>query len=1105
VIAGMRGSLLSHDALAATAARLSEPSAARLTRARIARLQAQLAREAGPAWPSRLVFDRIAAPFCRALGFDVVPAGGDSRVCRGMLYRDGSPAAAVVAFPWGEEPAGTWHESVRAGIGAGLRWCYCFTGPALRVFDAHRTHSRRFSEFDLSSLTDPVTCGVVLSVLSGPDALDAAVARSERHRAAVRDSLQSGVHDALAQLTAAFAAAPQSKPRPPKNAGRPADDPEAGLWPELLDESLVVVYRILFLLFAEARGLVPAWHPVFRDGYTIESLRNGVETLPRPRGLWEALQAIARLAHRGCRAGALRVPPFNGRLFSPLHAPLAESVPLDDGAVRNALLALTTRRTAGGRQRIAYADLGVEHLGGVYERVLDYDLERPVRGAPALVRGGRRKATGTFYTPRSLTEYLVRRTLSPLTRDARPDDILALRVLDPAMGSGAFLVAACRHLAHAYESALVRDGIVSTSDLSDADRVGFRRRVAQRCLFGVDLNPMAVQLARLSLWLTTLSGDRPLTFFDHNIRTGNSLAGAGIADVRRRGSGGRASCAPLPLLDDTRLETAVGEAVTSRQTLRHGLEDTIEQVRAKEALFAAIQAPGAPLARWKGIVDLWCAGWFDEAARGVPRAMFGALVDDALGRPGGLNQATVEKVLDAGRPAAARERFFHWDLEFPDAFHGPDGAALARPGFDAIIGNPPWEMLRGDTGNAGARERKADLGGRLTKFARGSGIYRLQGSGHANLYQMFVERTLALVRAGGRLGLVLPSGFATDHGCAALRRHVLDRTRVDSFVLVENREGLFPIHRGLKFVLLTLTKDDVSFRLKAEGTGTLPLRCGIRSAADFDQLPDSGKDPQAVAVPRILIERLSGAQMAIPEFRTPMDAAIAGRLAFRFPAAGDEAGWHLRFGRELNATDDRDRFNRRGAGIPILEGKHIAPFCVDVPAAVEYIETASIEQSIGRRPFETARLAYRDVASATNRLTLIAAVLPAGTMTTHTLFCLRSTVDDDAQHFLAGMLNSFVANYLVRLRVTTHVTVAIVERLPLPKPAATSIAFVRMATLARHLATAPEDLDAMARLQALAAEIYQLDAGAFAHILGTFPLVEARLRDAAMAAFIRTI
>ncbi|MDQ3420933.1 MAG: N-6 DNA methylase, partial [Acidobacteriota bacterium] len=769
----MRGTLLSHDAVRA----MPSPRVERrslTTQAQIASLIATLQREAGPTWSARLVFDRIALSFCRALGFDVVPGGGDGRTFRGLLRLEGTPAAVVIAFPFGREPGLLWRESVRTGIGAGLRWCYCFTGPSVRVFDATRTHSRRFVEFDLLGMADPATLRIAMNVLGGPQMLQDAVAMSERHRTAVRDSLQVGVQEALTQLTGAFAAAAR---------GRRA---RAFLQTSLLDESLVVVYRVLFLLFAEARGLVPVWHPTFRESYTIDSLRTGVETLSRPRGVWEALQAIARLAHRGCRAGSLRVPPFNGRLFSPALAPLAESMPLDEAAVRNALLALTTRRTGDRRERIAYADLGVEHLGGVYERVLDYEVSTPSAGTPTLIRGGRRKASGTFYTPRSLTEYLVRRTLSPLTSAATPDQILALRVLDPAMGSGAFLVAACRYLANAYELALVRTGAVSQSDLSDADRAGFRRIVAQRCLYGVDLNPMAVQLARLSLWLTTMSGDRPLTFFDHNLRAGNSLAGASIADVRHRRSGGRISHAPLPLLDGLGIESAVGEAVTSRLTLREGLEDTIEQVRAKEALFAAIQASGAPLARWKAAADLWCAGWFDDAVRNLPRTTFVALLDEAAGRGSGLNGPTIQNVLQAGKNAATRERFFHWELEFTDVFHGRDGQPLHRPGFDAIIGNPPWEMLRGDDGNAAAREVKANDGSRLTRFARGSGIYRLQGAGHANLYQMFVERALSLVRVGGRLGLVLPSGFATDHGCASLRRHILDATAMDSFVVVEN-------------------------------------------------------------------------------------------------------------------------------------------------------------------------------------------------------------------------------------------------------------------------------------------------------------------------------
>lgn len=1082
MIAGLRGSLLSHDALLEAArcpGHAHEPPQRSLLR-----WSAEIVRDGGPAWPARTVFDRIAVPFSRALGLDLLPMRGDAGSCRAVGRIDGTTAVVAAAFAWGQDPGLTWRESVLTGIGAGTRWCYCFSGPTLRIYDAHRTHARRFAEIDLPILcSDPDTLRILWPLLSNASALDEAVRRSDQHRAAVRESLQFGVHDALIQLTQAFAAASRRR-------GAPSPS-------RLLDESLVVIYRILFLLFAEARGLVPAWHPVFRESYTIEALREPVERLDRPRGVWEALQAIARLAHRGCTAGTLRVPPFNGRLFSPAHAPLADSAPLDDGAVRRALLALTTRQTRSGRERITYGDLGVEQLGGVYERVLDYELGVDERGRLALVRGGARKATGTFYTPRPLTEYLVRRTLAPLVADATPEQILSLRILDPAMGSGAFLVAACRYLATAYEGALLREGGLSSSDLSESDRAGFRRIIAQRCLFGVDLNPMSVQLARLSLWLTTLCHDRPLTFFDHHLRVGNSLVGASLADVRQREPGRRASRRPLPLLDADGLAAAVGHAVTCRERLRNDLEDTLEQVRAKERLFAELVAPGAPLSRWKAVADLWCAGWFQGRERKVGRAALNALLDEVSGRYTTLAEHVRDELLALGTSSAQSHGFFHWELEFPEVFHGANGEALPDPGFDAILGNPPWEMLRGDFGDDDARRRAAEAGSALTRFSRDSGIYRLQGSGHANVYQLFLERALGLVRRGGRIGFVLPSGFAGDHGCAHLRAHVLRSTTIDTLAIVENRDGLFPIHRALKFVLLTLSNAPI----RSEATAfSLPLLPGLRTAADFDRLPDIGGDPREVPVSIRLIEQLSGDQLAIPELRTATDARIAARLAFGFPAAGSPDGWGLEFGRELNATEDRTIFTTGRTGLPVVGGRHIQPFSIDLDAVSSYVDPHAAARALGRRPFDAPRLAYRDVASATNKLTLIAAVLPAGVVTTHTLFCLRTPLDEDAQHFLAGMFNSFVANYLVRLRVTTHVTVAIVKRLPLPKPERMSAGFRTVAQCARRLSEQPDDRRAYARLQAAAARLYGLDEAGFAHVLSTFPLVDRDVRDASLAA-----
>ena len=1071
MIPGLSGSALSHDALTSHGYTARPDEAGEVAGRELSRWFVTVARQAGPAWSARQVFDQVAVPFCQCLGFQIVPSTAGRECVHGQLLFKGSIVGVLIVIGWGQDPSSAWRESVRLGIGSSLRWCFCFNGPSLRIFDAARTHSRRYAQFDLASVaSEPETFALTWRILAAArvatidGGLAEAIRVSERHRIDVREALQSGVHQALTCLTTAFVHA--------RGRTRRAAAPSSIAF----DESLVVVYRVLFLLFAEARGLVPMWHPVFRESYTIEALRPIVETRGQRGGVWPALQAIARLAHEGCRAGTLRVPPFNGRLFSPVHAPLADSLPLDETLVRQALGALTTRPARDGLQRIAFADLGVEHLGGVYERVLDFDLAT-VEGRAQLVRGDARKSTGSFYTPRSLTEHLVRRTLAPLVTDRDPDAILRLRVVDPAMGSGAFLVAACRYLAQAYETALVRDGVVGARDVTDAERARFRRVVAQHCLYGVDRNPMAVQLARLSLWLATLSGDRPLTFFDHHLRTGNSLVGARLDEIVRADVRGARSRA-LPLFDAEWLERDVRDAVVSHVSLRDGREDTLEEVRAKERLFARLSSDDGPLARWKRVADLWCAGWFVPSVRRLPTAIYRDLLDQTRALPDSVSSP----LLDSASGAAERERFFHWTLEFPEVFATSD-RVMAAAGFDAVLGNPPWDVLRSADGTS------------LTRFSRESGCYRQQGGGHANLYQLFAERSLSLLRDGGRLGLVLPSGFTTDHGCASLRRQLLDETTVDSLTMVDNREALFPIHRSLKFVLLTSTKGGRS--------SVVPCRCGVHAPSHFDRLPETGVDPGAVIVTRELLQRISGDQLAIPEFSTPVDAILAGRLALAHPAAASAEGWSLRFGRELNATDDRSHFvTSRDGTLPVVEGKQVQPFQADISASQQFIDRDDAARLLPSRPFEKPRLAYRDVAAATNRLTLIAAVLPADTVTTHTLFCLKTPLDDQAQHALCGLFNSYVANYLVRMRVSTHVTVSIVERLPLPAMDREGRAFHELVLLVQCLARDVADREAAAAHQALAARVYGLTAAEFEQVLGTFPLVDRADRDLALQVFV---
>lgn len=1077
---------------------------------RLRRWWRQADAELGPASSLRALFDHSAAPLATLLGYRPAPGVivAPDLFASPLQLRDGSLVPLIVV-PYAHNLDARWREAVRLGMAAGAAWAFLFNGQALRLVDARRTYARRFLEFDLGAALLDDAGGAVLWALfraealrraggaRGPSLLDEIVLASETYRAAVGTELGQGVRRALAALMEGVLRA-LGRRRGPSRSRVPLES--------VFDQALTLVYRILFLLFAEARRLVPVWHPVYRDAYTIDALRRQITAPGPPRGVWEALQAISRLAYFGCQTADLRVTPFNGRLFSPRRAPLLDRLVLEDEAARGALSALTLRASdAGGREAISYADLGVEQLGAVYERVLDLVPRVERAGRAARVRletgAGRRKATGSFYTPRSITEYLVRRTLQPLVEGASADDILRLRILDPAMGSGAFLVAACRYLAAAYEAALLREGAVSPADLGDRERVQFRRLVARQCLYGVDANPTAVYLARLSLWLATLAADAPLGFLDHRLRAGDSLVGASLDEVVRRPLPGRGAprgpLRALPLFAEPAFDRAVAGVVPSLLAMARQPDDRFETVREKEETFARLGAAGSPLGRWKAVLDLWCAYWFwDPPAAAPPPTAFPDLTARLLGQPTILPPRTAQAYLERARALARTYRFFHWPLEFPEVFYDAHGRPRVDAGFDAIVGNPPWEMIRADAGGPATRRRTRRACRALVEFATGSGCYRVRSEAHSNLYQLFVERALGLVRRGGRLGMVLPWGLAADHGASGLRRLLFDAAEVDGLVSFHNREAIFPVHRSVRFLLLTATT--------GRPTRELPCRLGERNPAVLDELPETGGSGSfPIVLTRAVLERLSGDDLAVPDLRTVGELALTARLYERVPALADPRGWGVRFGRELNAADDRPAFVPPGRGLPVIGGKQIGPFVVDAAAAAAAIpEAEAVRRLGGDTSFRRARVAYRDVASPTNRLTLIAAIVPPGVVTTHTLFCLKTPLPLDAQHCLTALLNSYVANYLVRQRVATHVTVALVERLPVPRPPEGTKAFRELARLAAYLAGRPPAAGpAAARAQALAAALYGLDGTEFDEVLGTFPLVPEVEKDAAREAF----
>jgi hypothetical protein len=938
--------------------------------------------------------------------------------------------------------------------------------------------------------------------------IDALMASAATFEDRVRTDLQNGVIGAMDLLVGVLAPGGH---RPDAN-GR-------------FQEALTIVYRVLFLLFAEARDLVPHRHPVYRHTYAVGALCRDAAAGESARGLWEALGAITRLSRIGCRAEDLIVRPFNGRLFARNAAPSLEHRPASprttqdrtagagsarDAALQHTLVALSTRPGAAGREAISYVDLGVEQLGAVYERVLD--LEPAALGQPgpdvrfhrgsrpkasaATRHSARRKETGTFYTPQPLCDFVVRRTLAPLVSGATSDAILALRVVDPAMGSGAFLAAACRYLAAAYEHAIVDEGRVAANDVDEPARADIRRLIAERCLAGVDANPVAVQLARLSLWLATLAEGKPLGFLDHRLRVGNSLVGASPDDLRRV-SAGRPSAVrefTLPLFDESRLEDTVRKIARPLVELITRRDETVKDIHAKEAAWAGLSGDRSPLRPWRLASSLWCARWFWTTGAAPSAPEMRAAIDAVLRGDPTLRAGHLSRLLSTAVTLDTAHGFFHWPLEFADVFYDEQGQAKDRPGFDAVIGNPPWEMLRRDSGTAEPRHRGTpEPRNHLVSFIRESGLYPSCDRGHVNLYQPFLERALTLTRPGGRVGLILPWGLAVDEGAAALRSTLIDRTSIDAIVGLDNAEALFPIHRGLRFLVVVTSPGQATREIRA--------RFGVRSAVELTALPDrdsgttEGTQPWPVRITPRQIRLVGGSVRRIPDLRRAHDLDLLERLAAAHPPLGDARGWGAQFGRELNATEDRDHFGRRG--LPVIEGKHVQPFAVDVRSLSRRIERVRAIRLLPDGRYDRARLAYRDVSGVGNRLTLIAAIVPAGVVTTHTLFCLRTPLPIERQHFLCGVFNSYVLNAVARMLMGGHVTTGLVESLPVPAWHGDA-AERRIARLARRLTDGVRNSDLVARLQAAVARLYGLDGDTFARVLDSFPLVSSEERQLAL-------
>jgi hypothetical protein len=954
----------------------------------------------------------------------------------------------------------------------------------------------------------------------------------------------------------------------------------------LWEQALIVVYRLLFILKLESAtdpacafsfASTSLWRGALSPNRALgplvrRSLDHGHDT---GRMLEDGLRTVFRIFRDGLSCSELSVTPLGGALFGAQATPLLDRLAWGERAVALLLDRLLWTTPKGrARERVHYGALNVEDLGRVYEALLE--LEPGITAAPMsrlrraklevvlparyagryrgdgandaktrvtwiediatgrffLRAGVGRKATGSYYTPHAFVRFLVRETLAPQIAERSPDAdpdpaaILALKVVDPATGSGHFLVEACRYLAEALyaacrmcddsaaaaenaaanappddrahllaRAAVLRRRVATLPDpdglllaylpsrVSEGGGSGLsqlralaicRRLIAVHCLYGVDNNPLAVELAKLSLWLESYAEGLPLTFLDHRLVHGDSIAGPFFPSLATLPVGGTA-LDPLLAHD---VAARLSEALAGALHEVHALQATVGADAAELALKAAaklrLDAVLQPLRRlaraWSGAVML-AAREMDDEWLALARAV----------------AATGEwpQVLTERQTAmfAAGSQALPWDLTFPEVFR-PGGADTEQNGFDVVLSNPPWDIMQPNTAeffarfdlailDAGGRQEAHTIRDRLLSdpgmanawqnyqavFARQNRLverhyqhqrYGAHGNimgGKLDLYRVFAERMLELLDSDGAVGMVVPSAFHANEGATGIRRLYLQRTRIEQCLSFENRRNLFDIHARFKFALV----------IARQPGPTRTVRCRFY-LTEFGQLDEPAR---AMDYDLEFIAMSGGAYATLLELQDCDDVLVARQMLTGHQRLGE---WMEAVGislsREMHMTDDSRRFRAisdiqrmrcfsdvRGHGyLALHEGKTIHQFSDrwETPPryAVPVADLADKPQSAESARYY--RAACREIARSTDERTAIAAVLPPGVLCGHTISVERrpSRRPNAVALTLVGVMNSFPFDWLLRQKAAVHVSLYILSELPVPELAPDAERFV---------------------------------------------------------------
>ena len=815
------------------------------------------------------------------------------------------------------------------------------------------------------------------------------------------DQLRTGVTQAIAILGTGFI----SHPGNPQLRLRIAND-ELRL-DDLNRALLRLVYRVLFWFVAEDRDALLQPDPDVsaetrarlreaRDRYhqffSAARLRHLAR---RQRGtrhadLFEAVQLVFDALGSEGGVPELALPGIGGIFESrrddgsalALDEPLAGARLSNEallGAVR--ALALVRPRDGGAMRRVDFGNLGAEELGSVYESLLEliphYDPDNRSYTLTVLP-GNERKESGSYYTPTSLVECLLDSALDPLLDEATAHGIteekvaalLNLTVCDPACGSGHFLVAAARRIAKRIAAEETGESEPPEPEIRKA-----LRRVVGRCIYGVDINPMSVELARISLWMEALEPGKPLSYLDQNIRVGNSLLGTTPALIEKKlpdeafaaiEGDDRKVCIALKKQNSLEREgqddlfSQLGIEVTNTAMAKGAasiaavVPDSLEDLHIHQQRLAEQLAASSEHRIQKLVADAWCAAFVQPKTMETRAAAitYGKLEKFAVDAEPTLELAATETlVADLTR----QYRFFHWHVEFPHIFRtgvtGIDGKTGWAGGFSCVIGNPPWERVKlqeqeffaakapaiANAANAAARKKLIaalpdtdpvlynEFHAELRKAAgwsyllRESGRYPLTGRGDINTYAVFAETARTVIGPRGRSGLVLPTGIATDATTAPFFGDLVRNAKLVSFLEFENEAFLLShdVDHRVRFSLLTVCGRATRVDLASFAFGTRYMR-------DLPQRRFT-MPPEEI----LLVNPNTG---TTPVFRSRRDAEITIGIYKRVPVLWrdnpEENPWGLSFMATFHMANDASLFhtNDEGQVVPVYEAKMIHHF-----------------------------------------------------------------------------------------------------------------------------------------------------------------------------------